>query len=296
MRRIIAITLGDPSGIGPEVVRKALRSGKLDRRFRYEVVLGSEIPRVAPGRPSRLGARFALRALEAGVAGCLDGRYAALVTGPVNKAALKAAGFRFPGQTEWLAARTGAKAFAMMLVGGRLRVALVTIHTPLRDVPRLLSRRKVRETIRLAHAALRRFGIRQPKIAVAALNPHGGAAGEEGIEERRIVAPAVRDARRRLGGEITGPHTPDAIFRDAWRGKVDAVVCMYHDQGLIPLKMVAFDQGVNLTLGLPIVRTSPDHGTAYALAGKNRADPGSLIAAIRLAAKLSARGGEVRPI
>lgn len=291
MRRIIAITLGDPSGIGPEVVRKALRSGKLDRRFRYEVVLGDEIPRVAPGRPSRLGARFALRALEAGVAGCLEQRYAALVTGPVNKAALKAAGFRFPGQTEWLAARTGAKAFAMMLVGGPLRVTLVTIHVPLREVPRLLTRHKVIEAIRLTRDGLRRLGIARPKIAVAALNPHGGASGEEGVEERRILAPAVRDARRELGGEVTGPHSPDAIFRDAWRGKVDAVVCMYHDQGLIPLKMVAFDQGVNLTLGLPIVRTSPDHGTAYALAGKNRADPGSLIAAIRLAARLSARRG-----
>lgn len=291
MRRIIAITPGDPSGIGPEVVRKALRSGKLDRRFRYEVVLGDEIPRVAPGRPSRLGARFALRALEAGVAGCLEQRYAALVTGPVNKAALKAAGFRFPGQTEWLAARTGAKAFAMMLVGGPLRVTLVTIHVPLREVPRLLTRHKVCEAIRLTRDGLRRLGIARPKIAVAALNPHGGAAGEEGVEERRILAPAVRAARRELGGEVTGPHSPDAIFRDAWRGKVDAVVCMYHDQGLIPLKTVAFDQGVNLTLGLPIVRTSPDHGTAYALAGKNRADPGSLIAAIRLAARLSARRG-----
>lgn len=291
MKRTIAITLGDPAGIGPEIVRKALRSRNLDRRFRYEVLLAGEVPRVVPGRPSKAGARFALRALEAGVAGCLDGRYAALVTGPVNKAALKAVGFRFPGQTEWLAWRTGTKKFAMMLVGGKLRVTLATIHEPIRRVPSLLTRRGILDTILLTHDGLRRFGVKSPRIAVAALNPHGGAAGEEGTEERRVIAPAVRDARRRLGAGVTGPHTPDVIFRDAWQGKVDAVVCMYHDQGLVPLKMVAFEQGVNLTLGLPIVRTSPDHGTAYAIAGKNRADARSLIEAIRLAEKLALRGG-----
>ncbi len=285
MKWTIAITLGDPAGIGPEIVRKALRSGKLDRRFRYEVVLGEEMPRVAPGKPTKAGARFVLRALEVGVTGCLEGRYAALVTGPVNKAALKSVGFRFPGQTEWLAWRTGTKKFAMMLVGGKLRVTLATIHEPIRRVPSLLTRRGILDTILLTHAALRRFGIRKPRIAVAALNPHGGSTGEEGSEERRIIAPTVRAARRRLGAGITGPHTPDAIFRDAWLGKVDAVVCMYHDQGLVPLKMVAFEQGVNLTLGLPILRTSPDHGTAYAIAGKNRANPRSLLAAISLAVR-----------
>jgi 4-hydroxythreonine-4-phosphate dehydrogenase len=289
MKRTIAITLGDPAGIGPEIVRKALRSRKLDRRFRYEVVLRGEVPRVAPGKPSREGARFALRALEAGAAGCLDGRYAALVTGPVNKAALKAVGFRFPGQTEWLAARTGTRKFAMMLVGGPLRVTLATIHEPIRKVPALLTRRGVLDAILLTHRGLRRFGVKRPRIAVAALNPHGGAPGEEGAEERRAIAPAVRDARRLLGAGVTGPHTPDAVFREAWEGRVDAVVCMYHDQGLVPLKMVAFDRGVNLTLGLPIVRTSPDHGTAYALAGKGRADPGSLVEALRVAARLAAR-------
>ncbi|MCC7517702.1 MAG: 4-hydroxythreonine-4-phosphate dehydrogenase PdxA [Verrucomicrobiae bacterium] len=289
MRRTIAITLGDPAGIGPEVVRKALRSGRLDRRFRYEVVLAAAAPRVVLGRPSRKGAQFALRALEAGVAGCLEGRYAALVTGPVNKAALRAVGFRAPGQTEWLAARTGTKKFAMMLVGGPLRVTLATIHVPLRKAPSLLTRQGILDAILLTHAGLRRFGIRNPRIAVAALNPHGGAAGEEGLEERRIIAPAVHAARRQLGSRITGPHTPDAVFRDAWIGKVEAIVAMYHDQGLVPLKMVAFERGVNLTLGLPILRTSPDHGTAYALAGKHRADPRSMIEALRLAAKLAAR-------
>ena len=289
MKRTIAITLGDPAGIGPEIVRKALRSRKLDRRFRYEVVLGDAVPRIAPGKPTKDGARFALATLEAGVAGCLAGRYAALVTGPVNKAALHAAGFRFPGQTEWLAWRTETKKFAMMLVGGRLRVTLATIHEPIRRVPSLLTRRGILDTILLTHEGLRRFGIKKPRIAVAALNPHGGSAGEEGVEERRVIAPAVRDARRLLGAGVTGPHTPDAIFRDAWLGKVDAVVCMYHDQGLVPLKMVAFEQGVNWTLGLPFIRTSPDHGTAYVIAGKNRADARSLIEAIRLAAKFALR-------
>ncbi len=285
----IAITLGDVAGIGPEVVRKALRSGKLDRRFHYEVILGERAPRVTPGNVSRTAALFALESLEAATDGCLRGDYAALVTGPVHKAGLKLAGFHFPGQTEWLAHRTCTRRFAMMLTGGNLRVTLVTTHLPLRLVSGQLTRARVRDTIGLTHEWLLKFGIRKPRILVAALNPHGGVPAEEGREERTIIRPAVHDAQERWGGGIDGPFSPDHVFWMAHHGKADAVVCMYHDQGLIPLKMLAFEKGVNLTLGLPIIRTSPDHGTAYDIAGKNKANPESMIEAINLAAKLATR-------
>jgi len=289
--KTIAITLGDVAGIGPEVVRKALRSGKLDRRFRYHVLFQDEMPRVKRGRLSREAARFARRSLEAGVAGCLGGDFAALVTAPVSKAGLKLAGFPFPGQTEFLAHRTRTRRFAMMLTGGGLRVTLATIHVPVRKVSGLLSRVLILEKIELTHAMLKRLGIRKPRIAVAGLNPHGGVAEEQGGEERRIILPAVRAAVKKFGKSITGPHSPDHVFWLAKRGGTDAVVCMYHDQGLIPLKMLAFDSGVNVTLGLPIIRTSPDHGTAYDIAGKNRANPQSMIEAIRLAARLALSRG-----
>ena len=282
----IAITLGDVGGISPEIVRKALRLRSLPKGFRYHVLLEDRIPRVPSGKSSRAAARFALDSLEAGVAGCLNGDYAALVTAPVNKAALHSIGFRFPGQTEWLAHRTGAQRHAMMLVGGGLRVTLVTTHVPLRKVSLLLTRKAIGEKVDLTHRALLRFGIRHPRILVAGLNPHAGSAAEQGREEREMIVPAVRAAQKRLKGVVEGPFSPDHVFWLALHGKADAVVCMYHDQGLIPLKMLAFDKGVNLTLGLPIIRTAPDHGTAYDIAGKNRACPKSMIEAINLAAKL----------
>ncbi len=284
--KTIAITLGDVAGIGPEVVRKALGSGKLDSRFRYHVLIPNEAPVLKPGKLSRLAAQFALRSLEAGVVGCLSGDFMALVTAPVSKAGLKLAGFPFPGQTEFLAHRTRTRRFAMMLMGGGLRVTLVTIHIPIRKISRLLTRRLISEKIELTHMMLKRLGMRQPRIAVAGLNPHGGVPGEQDEEERRMIVPAVRASVKRFGSNVTGPHSPDHVFWLAKQGKVDAVVCMYHDQGLIPLKMLAFDSGVNVTLGLPIVRTSPDHGTAYDIAGKNRANPKSMIEAINLAARL----------
>jgi len=287
--KTIAITLGDVAGIGPEVVRKALRSGKLARGFHYEILRADRAPRVRPGRPSRTAARFALDSLEAGVDGCLCGRYAALVTGPVNKSTLRLAGFRFPGQTEWLAARTGARRFAMMLVGGGLRVVLVTTHLPLRQVAGSLSRGVIAAAIDLAHGWLLDFGIRKPRILVAGLNPHGGVKEEAGMEEKQIIGPAVSMARRKLGTGISGPYSPDHVFWLARQSSADAIVCMYHDQGLIPIKTLAFDRGVNVTLGLSIVRTSPDHGTAYDIAGKNRANPASMIEAINLAARMAAR-------
>jgi 4-hydroxythreonine-4-phosphate dehydrogenase len=287
--KTIAITLGDVAGIGPEVVRKALRSGKLDRRFHYEVVLENSMPKVKPGKSSRVSAFFAWTSLESALSGCLQRRYSAVVTGPVSKASLQSIGFTFPGQTEWLAFRTQTEKFAMMLVGGSLRVSLVTIHEPLRNVSSLLTQQKIFTTIELTHRWLLRFGIKKPRIFVAALNPHGGVPSEAGREEKRAIAPAVKQARKKWGNQITGPLSADYLFWAAHQGEADAVICMYHDQGLIPLKMLAFDSGVNLTLGLPIIRTSPDHGTAFDIAGKNKANPESMIAAINLAAKLAAR-------
>lgn len=285
--KTIGITLGDVAGIGPEVVRKALRSRKLDRSFRYDVILERDAPDVTAGKISTRAGSFAIKSLEKGVDGCLSGEYAALVTAPVNKAGLKKANFRFPGQTEWLADRTGTRRFAMMLVGGSLRVSLVTIHVPHRKVSSLLTRARILQTIGLTHEWLRRFGIARPRILVAALNPHGGVPAEAGLEEKNIIEPSVKEARRKFGEGITGPYSPDHVFYLANQGGADAVICMYHDQGLIPLKMLAFDTGVNLTLGLPIIRTSPDHGTAYNIAGKNLASAGSMLAAINLAAQLA---------
>jgi 4-hydroxythreonine-4-phosphate dehydrogenase len=218
---------------------------------------------------------------------CLAGELAAMVTAPLSKGLLRDAGLAFPGQTELLADVTRTKRFAMMLAGGPLRVALATIHCPLREVADRLDARRIREVIELSHELCRRLGIRKPRIGVAGLNPHAGEGGLLGDEERRIIAPAVRRAVAK-GICATGPVPADTLFHKAYQGGFDAVVAMYHDQGLAPLKMIAFDSGVNLTLGLPIIRTSPDHGTAYDIAGRNLARPDSFIAAANLAARLAA--------
>jgi 4-hydroxythreonine-4-phosphate dehydrogenase len=282
LRRRIGITLGDVAGIGPEIVAKALASGRLDRRFDYEVI----------GRPDPRRRREAADWLRHGARRCLRGELAALVTGPVAKELVAP----YPGQTELLADLAGTKKFAMMLIGTAtapgaeptapargpvLRVALVTIHEPLRRVPRLITGRRISDVIELTAAFCRQLGIRRPRIGVAGLNPHAGEGGRLGDEERRIIAPAVR----RCGA--IGPVPADTLFYKAYRGEFDAVVAMYHDQGLAPLKMVAFDNGVNLTLGLPFIRTAPDHGTAPDIAGRGVARPDSLIAAVNLAAQLA---------
>lgn len=208
-----------------------------------------------------------------------------IVTAPISKEALKMAGLKWRGHTEMLADLTGTKDYAMMLIGGPLRVILVTIHTALRNVPDLITRQKVTRTIRLAKRACDMLGIRNPRIAVAGLNPHAGENGIFGDEEIRKIVPAVREAIK--GGiPVSGPFPPDTIFHKAYDGDFDIIVCMYHDQGLIPLKMIAFEKGVNVTVGLPFIRTSPDHGTAYDIAWKGIADPSSMIEAIKLAAKL----------
>jgi 4-hydroxythreonine-4-phosphate dehydrogenase len=278
MRRRIGITLGDVAGIGPEIVAKALASRKLDKHFDYEIIGNALTRRRAD----------AIDWIVQGAKRCLAGELAGLVTAPISKQLLRDAGYRFEGHTELLAHVARTKRFAMMLVGGPLRVALATIHVPLAKVPRLLSKRRITEVIELSHDICKRFGIRRPKIGVAGLNPHAGEGGLLGGEERRIIAPAIRQAVRK-GMNATGPWPADTLFHKAYHGEFDAVVAMYHDQGLTPLKMIAFDTGVNLTLGLPFVRTSPDHGTAFDIAGKRIANPASMIAAINLAARLAAR-------
>jgi 4-hydroxythreonine-4-phosphate dehydrogenase len=214
------------------------------------------------------------------------GELAAVVTGPIHKARMQAVGFAFPGQTEFFADRWGVRDFAMLLTGGTLTVALVTAHVPLSAVPGLLSEAEIGRVGRLLADFLRLRAGRTPRIAVAGLNPHAGEDGVLGSEEGRIIAPAVRRLAAEGGADWTGPLSPDTVFNRAVAGDFDAVLCMYHDQGLIPLKLHAFDQGVNVTLGLPHVRTSPDHGTAFDIAGAGRARPHSMIAAINLAAEL----------
>jgi len=214
-------------------------------------------------------------------------KISAIVTCPISKASLNSAGHHFPGHTEMLASLTKAREHAMMLAGDKLRVTLATIHNSLQDVPRLLSIAKVADLIRITHESLKNdFGIAPPRLAVAGLNPHAGEDGLFGDEEDSIIAPAIQQSRQ-TGIDVSGPYPPDTIFYKAASGQFDAVVCMYHDQGLIPFKLLHFEDGVNVTLGLPIVRTSVDHGTAYDIAGQGKASPRSLAAAINLAARIA---------
>ena len=285
--RLIGITAGDAAGIGPEVAWAALASGKLDRDFQY-VLVGDEIE-ATPGQPTRATALASWNALEEAARRALSGELAAVVTGPVCKSSLYQVGFQYPGQTEFFAARCGTENFAMTLTGRGLTVSLVSTHLPLLDAIRQLT---VGEIVRVGTlmAVFLRQRLRAPvRIAVAGLNPHAGERGTLGREEIDIIAPAIaRLSNEHSSTEVTfgGPVSPDAVFHQAVAGKWDGVLCLYHDQGLIPLKLHAFDEGVNVTVGLPIVRTSPDHGTAFELAGKNLAHAGSMIAAVRLATEL----------
>lgn len=284
-RPVIGITLGDAAGIGPEVARAALASGQLDPGFDYQII--GSCPGAVPGRPDEASARAAISALEDSVQLLNSGEIAAVVTAPISKDHLAGYGFDFPGQTEFYADRFGCRNFQMCLTGPHLTVGLVTIHEPLGSVPELLSTAGiVRHGILLADFCQRR-GKPAPRIAVAGLNPHAGENGRMGREEITIIRPAV-DALNLVAGPASfhGPLPPDTLFYQAARGQYDAVLCMYHDQGLIPLKLLDFDEAVNLTLGLPVVRTSPDHGTAFDIAGKGLASATSMTAAIRLAAEL----------
>ena len=282
----ILITSGDPAGIGPEVIAKALDSGQLPAGYDFQVL--GETRGYRPGQPDERSAACALAALESSVRLLkADADAVAVVTGPVSKATLQQAGFPFPGQTEFFAQRFEVEEFAMCLSGRKLSVGLATIHIPLASVSTNLSVEGIVSTGRLLADFARRRFRREPRIAVAGLNPHASEGGRFGDEEERIIAPAIDLLNRGIPGAFSGPHVPDAIFRQAADGEYDAVLAMYHDQGLIPLKLLDFDTGVNVTLGLPKPRTSPDHGTAFGIAGQGIARPDSMIHAIRLACELA---------
>lgn len=323
----MGIAVGDVTGIGPEVTLKALAAWPSAEATRFLLIgdrshldglnarlgLGLDLqPFAGFDRPGRFfvlqpltaplsavlpagapaAANAALAWLEEGARRCLRRELDALITAPVNKQAIIRAGHRFTGQTEFLSELAGTERTVMMLLGeddrGRwLRVALATTHVPICRVAQAISQPKVERAIELAAQACRDLGLPRARVAVCGLNPHAGEGGQLGTEEDLTILPAVQAARAR-GLEVAGPLAADALFHQAYRGDFEAVVAMYHDQGLGPLKMVAFENGVNWTLGLPFTRTSPDHGTAYDLAGRGAANPSSMIAAIRLAAKLAA--------
>ena len=284
----IGITLGDCAGIGREIVDLALKSGRVAQAADYKTI--GKYPDCTPGHPTAETARAAAAALEEAVTLARRGELDAIVTGPVHKARMYNVGFRFPGQTEFFAERCGVKNFAMCLTGGKLTVALVTTHIPLRKVPRALKQSDIVRVGLLLAEFLRRKGNNASRIAIAGLNPHAGESGKLGREEIKIISPAIAALKSEIQNpksKITGPHSPDTVFHRAIEGEFDAVLCMYHDQGLIPLKLHAFHKGVNVTLGLPFPRTSPDHGTAFEIAGKGIARPDSMIAAINLAVELA---------
>jgi 4-hydroxythreonine-4-phosphate dehydrogenase len=288
----VAITAGDPSGIGPEVAAAAAAEPAI-RDICEPIVYGP-----APGqsfRPGVLSAeagRAAYDAIVRAVADAQRGSVAAVATAPISKEALRLAGLAWSGHTDLLAHLTGAPHVAMMFHSDRLRVVLATIHVPLADVPALLTRELMDATIALTARELPRFGPAAPRIAVAGLNPHAGEHGLFGAEEETVLAPAIAAARAR-GVDVAGPFPADTVFVRAVRGEFDVVIACYHDQGLIPVKLTAFGRAVNVTLGLPIVRTSVDHGTAFDIAGKGVADPGSMIEAVKLAATLASAGADL---
>lgn len=326
---LLGITMGDPAGIGPEVIAKALAGAKV-RRLCRPLVIGSfpvmqqtvkrlklkmdvirvegheavsprsnqlavmdpldrplgRFPRgVAAAETGAASVLFIEKAVELAQLGCIDG----IVTAPINKEAINMAGCHFPGHTELLADLTKTPDSGMMIIGGPLRIMFVTTHVAIKDLPSLLTQAKIEKAIRLAHVALRDlFKIKKPRVGVAALNPHAGEHGLFGDEEARVILPAARAAQAQ-GIHASDPLPADTLFGKAARGDYDGVVALYHDQGLIPLKLVAFGTCVNLTVGLPIIRTSVDHGTAFDIVGKGIADPGSLVEAITVAATLAKR-------
>ena len=330
---IIGITMGDPVGIGPEIIIKALASGRLCDCCR-PVVLGDvaimqrEINKLkSPVKldeiksPEHISSTaevlsiIAVSQLNADIVRCgqptyetgsamasyivhavglaTDQKIDAIVTAPINKKSLQNADYDYPGHTEMLAGLTDTKDVVMMLAGEKLRVVLVTIHCSVSQIPQLLDPEKILRTILITHKSLKKyFSIDSPRVAVAALNPHAGENGLFGREEIDLITPAIKQAQNK-GVDASGPYPSDTLFYQAAQGKYDVVVCMYHDQGLIPLKLLHFDDGVNVTLGLPIIRTSVDHGTAYDIAGKGIASPESLISAVKMAAQMAETKPEI---
>lgn len=309
---VIAITMGDPAGIGAEIILKAFKKKEF---FRYciPIIIGDKdflkktaktlkfpfhisraniidlknIPkRFTIGRPSSVSGKAAVEYIKSAVSLAMIKKVDAIVTAPISKEAIHMAGYKYPGHTEMLAEFTDTRDYAMMLAGKDIRVVLVTTHAAIKNVSRLISRRKILKAIRLANSSLKSWGFLNPRIGVSALNPHGGEGGIFGDEEIKIIIPAINDAKSE-GINVMGPFPADTLFTPVKRSKFDAIVVMYHDQGLIPIKMSSFGKAVNITLGLPFIRTSVDHGTAYDIAGKNLADPSSMIEAIKIAVKLT---------
>ncbi len=323
--------MGDPAGIGPEVVLKAVAeeevqracvpiiigdaqllahtARELDLQCGYEIARrGEPIPvhlnepviyhldnivgTVEPGIESGIAGKAAAEYIEASVELCGVGLADAISTAPINKRALFLGGYSFPGHTEFLAQLTGAEEFAMAFVASNLRIVLLSTHVPLAQAVRLVRKERIEQVVRLAHRELKRWGIEKPRIAVAALNPHGAEGGLFGVEESAEILPAIEATTGRDGMNIYGPYSADTIFLRASRGDFDAVIACYHDQAMIPVKCLSFGEAVNVTLGLPFIRTSVDHGTAFDIAGKGIAEHSSMTAAIILAADLVTRSGE----
>ena len=325
----IGITMGDPAGIGPEVVLKAVAEEEirracipviigdaqllahtartLDLQSGYDIVradepfpehsepviyhLGNISGFIEPGIESGAAGKAAGGYIEAAVELCAAGSIDAVATAPINKRALFLGGYSFPGHTEFFAHLTGAEEYAMAFVAGNLRIVLLSTHVPLAEAIRLVERDRVVRTINLTNRELQRWGIERPRLAVAALNPHGAEGGLFGVEEASEIIPAI-EAARRDDINVQGPYSADTVFLRASRGEFDAVVACYHDQAMIPVKCLSFGEAVNVTLGLPFIRTSVDHGTAFDIAGKGLAEHSSMVAAIKLAAELSTRAGE----
>jgi 4-hydroxythreonine-4-phosphate dehydrogenase len=290
----LAITMGDPAGIGPEIARKAAVDPRVLEVCEPVLYGPADLSAFVPGALSAAAGRAAYDAVVAAVGDAVARRVAGVVTAPLNKEALALAGLPWHGHTELLADLTGSASVAMMFYADALRVVLATIHVPLKDVPHLLTRAELDRVIRLTARELPRFGFARPRLALTGLNPHAGEGGVLGAEEHDVHEPVVA-ACRADGLDVTGPLPADTAFVRAARGEFDAVVACYHDQGLIPVKLLAFGKAVNVTLGLPIIRTSVDHGTAFDIAGRGVADHGSLVEAIRLAARLADAGRPSMP-
>lgn len=327
----IAITMGDPAGIGPEVVLKAVAeeeiqrvcvpviigdaqllahtARKLDLQCGYDIVrrdesLPAELSEpvifhldningvIEPGVESGAAGKAAGAYIEAAVELCAAGSVDAIATAPINKRSLFLGGYSFPGHTEFLAHLTGSEEYAMAFVAANLRIVLISTHVPLAEAIRMVKRDLITRTINLTDRELRRWGIERPRLAMAALNPHGAEGGLFGMEETAEIAPAIADCQTLDDIDVQGPFSADTVFLRASRGEFDAVIACYHDQAMIPVKCLSFGEAVNVTLGLPFIRTSVDHGTAFDIAGKGIAEHSSMIAAIKLAAELSTQAGE----
>src|SRR4051812_3729522 len=327
----IGITMGDPAGIGPEVVLKAVAEEEvrrvcvpiiigdaqllahtartLDLQCGYDIVRHDErLPdvisepvifhldnisgHIEPGIESGTAGKAAAGYIEAAVRLCAAGAVDAIATAPINKRALFLGGYSFPGHTEFLAHLTSTEEYAMAFVAANLRIVLISTHVPLAEAIRLVERDRIVRIVSLAHRELKRWGIEKPRIAVAALNPHGAEGGLFGVEEAAEIVPAVEACHGLNGMDVHGPFSADTIFLRASRGEFDAVIACYHDQAMIPVKCLSFGEAVNVTLGLPFIRTSVDHGTAFDIAGKGLAEHSSMLAAITLAAELSSRADE----